>query len=65
MYRRGRPGAIVGTHWVRIWVSNEVVRNPPIIAAEFDTRTKLQREVKSGGNEFNFDVTTEKGRASK
>ena len=33
MYKRGQPGAIVGTHTVRIWVSREVVKHPPIIAA--------------------------------
>jgi hypothetical protein len=60
MYKRGQPGALVGEHTVRISVSRENVPNPPIIAKEFDTETKLRREVKSGDNEFNFDVTTEK-----
>ena len=59
MYKRGQPGAIVGPHTVRIWVSPEVVRNPPIIAARFDTKSELRREVKSDDNEFDFDVTTE------
>ena len=59
MYKRGQPGAIVGPHTVRIWVSPEVVRNPPIIAARFDTKSELRREVKPGDNEFDFDVTTE------
>jgi hypothetical protein len=60
MYRRGQVGALVGQHSVRISVSPENVRNPPIIARRFDTQTELQREVKSGDNEFDFDVTTEK-----
>jgi len=59
MFKRGQPGAIVGPHTVRIWVSPEVVRNPPIIAARFDTKSELLREVKLGDNEFDFDVTTE------
>ena len=59
MYKRGQSGAIVGPHTVRIWVSPEVVRNPPIIAARFDTKSELRREVKSDDNEFDFDVTTE------
>ena len=59
MYKRGQPGAMVGPHTVRIWVSPEVVRNPPIIAARFDTKSELVREVKSSDNEFDFDVTTE------
>jgi hypothetical protein len=64
-YKRGQPGALVGPHTVRIWVSPEVVRNPPIIAAQFDTKSELRRDVKSDDNEFNFDVTTEKAAASK
>jgi len=60
LYKRGQKGAIVGPHMVRIWVSPEVVRNPPIIAARFDTKTELQREVKGDDNEFDFDVTLEK-----
>jgi hypothetical protein len=59
-YKRGQAGAMVGKHSVRIWVSPEVVQNPPIIAKEFDTASTLEREVKPGDNEFNFDVTTEK-----
>jgi hypothetical protein len=60
MYKRGQPGGMVGQHRVRIWVSHEVVPNPPIIAKKFDTESTLNREVKSGDNEFDFDVTTEK-----
>jgi hypothetical protein len=59
IFKRGQPGAVVGQHTVRIWVSAEVVRNPPIIASRFDTKSELRREVKSGDNEFDFDVTTE------
>jgi hypothetical protein len=35
------------------------VRNPPKIAAKFNTQSELHREVKAGQNEFDFDVTTE------
>jgi hypothetical protein len=60
MYKRGQPGAIVGPHTVRIWVSAEVVRNPPIIAARFDAKSELHREVKDGeDNVFDFDVSIE------
>jgi hypothetical protein len=59
MYKRGQPGAMVGQHTVRIWVSPEVVRNPPVIAPRFDSKSELRREVKAGENEFNFDVTTD------
>jgi len=59
-YKRGQQGAIIGQHAVRISVSAENVKNPPIIAKQFDTQSELRREVKSGDNEFDFDVTTEK-----
>jgi len=60
MFKRGQTGAVVGQHTVRIWVSHEVVKNPPIIAAKFDSRSELRRDVKAGDNEFDFDVTAEK-----
>ena len=59
-YKRGQQGAIIGQHSVRISVSAENVKNPPIIAARFDTKSELHREVQPGDNEFDFDVTTEK-----
>jgi hypothetical protein len=59
MFKRGQPGAIVGQHTVGISVSPEVVPHPPIIAARFSTQSELHREVNSGDNEFDFDVTTE------
>jgi hypothetical protein len=60
MYKRGQPGAVLGRHTARISFSTEIVKNPPPIAARFNTQSELQREVKSGDNEFDFDVTTEK-----
>jgi hypothetical protein len=60
-YKRGQPGAIVGPHTVRIAVSSELVRKPPKIAAEFDTRSKLRAMVEAGKqNVFDFDVKTER-----
>ena len=59
MFKRGEAGAMVGPHTVHISVSNEVVRNPPPIATRFNTQSELHPEVKSGDNEFDFDVTTE------
>jgi hypothetical protein len=59
-YKRGQPGALVGPHLVRISVSPELMKNPPHIAKQFDTESELHREVTSGDNEFDFDVTTEK-----
>src|SRR5690242_13668153 len=58
-YKRDQPGALIGKHTVRIWVSREGTKNPPIISPQFDTDSQLKREVKSGDNEFNFEVTAE------
>jgi hypothetical protein len=58
-YRRGQPGAIVGPHTVRIWVSRELVKNPPPIPARYDTRSELRREVEAGrDNIFDFELTS-------
>jgi predicted small lipoprotein YifL len=53
-YNRNVQGALVGAHSVGITISPEVVRKPPHIK-----NTQLRREVKSGKNEFDFDVTSE------
>jgi hypothetical protein len=58
-YKRGVMGGPVGQNTVRIRVSRELVRNPPRIAARFNSKSELHREVKAGQNEFDFDVTTE------
>jgi hypothetical protein len=58
-YKRGVAGAPVGKHIVRIVVSSEVVRNPPKISAKFNTNSDLRAEVKSGKNNFDFDVSAE------
>jgi hypothetical protein len=58
-YKRGVMGGPVGQNTVRIRVSRELVRNPPKIAARFNSQSELRREVKAGQNEFDFDVTTE------
>jgi len=58
-YKRGVMGGPVGQNTVRISVSREVVRNPPKIAARFNSKSELHREVKAGKNEFDFDVTIE------
>jgi hypothetical protein len=58
-YKRGVMGGPVGQNTVQIRVSRELVRNPPKIAARFNSKSELRREVKAGQNEFDFDVTTE------
>ena len=58
-YKRGVMGGPVGQNLVQIRVSREIVHNPPIIAAKFNSKSELHREVKAGQNEFDFDVTIE------
>jgi hypothetical protein len=58
-YKRGEAGALVGKHTVKITVSREMVKHPPIIAARFNTQSELHCEVKPGQNELNFDVAEE------
>ncbi len=57
-YKRGIMGGSVGPNTVRITISPDVVPNPPNIPARYNTDSELTREVKSGPNEFNFDLTT-------
>jgi hypothetical protein len=60
LFKRGQSGAIVGPHSVRIWVSHEVVRNPPKIPARYDSQSELRREVKAGeDNVFDFNVESD------
>ena len=58
-YKRGVMGGPVGQNTVQIRVSRELVRNPPKIAAKFNTQSELHREIKADQNEFDFDVTVE------
>ena len=57
-YKRAVMGGRVGSNTVRITISPEVVANPPNIPARYNTESELTKEVKSGQNEFNFDLTT-------
>lgn len=58
-YKRGVKGGPVGQNTVQIRVSKELVRKPPQIAAKFNSKSELRREIKAGQNEFDFDVTVE------
>ncbi|HVT29388.1 MAG TPA: carboxypeptidase-like regulatory domain-containing protein [Lacipirellulaceae bacterium] len=58
-YKRGQPGALVGEHTVRIYVSSELVPNPPHIPARYDTHSTLRRRVEAGKkNVFDFALTS-------
>jgi hypothetical protein len=56
-YKRGVMGGSVGPNTVRITISPDVVVSPPNIPARYNTESELTREVESGQNEFNFDLT--------
>ena len=58
-YKRGQMGAMVGPNTARISVSSELVKNPPPIPERYAVKSELHREVKSGDNEFDFDLTSE------
>jgi len=57
-YKRGVMGGHVGSNTVQITISPDVVSNPPNIPARYNSESKLTKEIKSGQNEFNFDLTT-------
>jgi hypothetical protein len=57
-YKRGVMGGHVGSNSVQITISPDVVPNPPNIPARYNYESKLTYEIKSGQNEFNFDLTT-------
>ena len=57
-YKRGVMGGVVGSNTVRITISPDVASNPPNIPARYNSESELTKEVKSGQNEFNFDLTT-------
>lgn len=58
-YKRGQMGGMVGPNTAHISISIELVKNPPPIAARYAAQSELQREVKPGDNEFNFDLTSD------
>jgi len=57
-YKRGVMGGHLGSNTVRITISPDVVPNPPNIPARYNAESKLTKEIKSGQNEFNFELTT-------
>src|SRR5689334_23374660 len=59
LYKRGLVGAPVGQHTVRIDFTSGIVKNPPNIPAEYNTASKLIKEVKRGGGEIDFDLKSD------
>jgi hypothetical protein len=59
-YKRGVMGGTVGSNTVQITISSDVVSDPPNIPARYNTASELKKEVKSGPNEINFELTSDK-----
>jgi hypothetical protein len=56
-YKRAVVGARVGQHTVRILTSaNDPLA--PVIPQRYNKQSELRREVKSGNNKFDFELTT-------
>lgn len=59
MYKRGVMGARTGEHTVRIGFTSNLAKNPPAIPAKYNTESDLRREVKSGPNQFDFELKSD------
>jgi len=65
-YTKDKPGAVLGTHTVRITAqttkvdeSGNEVQVPQRVPERYNYRSQLLREVKRGENKFDFDLKTE------
>ncbi len=59
IFKRGVKGAPIGTNRVTILEDTQMTHRPQRVPARYNQNSELDCEVKSGDNEFNFDVTTE------
>lgn len=57
-YRRGVKGAPIGTYRVTIAEDTAATHGPQRVPARYNEKSDMQREVKPGDNEFDFDLTT-------
>lgn len=57
-FKRGIMGGNVGMNTVQITISSDVAANPPNIPAKYNTASELKKEVKSGQNEINIEMTS-------
>jgi hypothetical protein len=58
-YKRGVRGAPVGPNRVTVLPGPDPFPRGLVIPPRYNSESKLQADVKSGPNEFNFDLTTE------
>lgn len=59
IYRRGMMGAPIGMNQVTIMEDTHVTGHPQRVPPRYNEKTELQREVKPGDNEINFDLTSD------
>jgi hypothetical protein len=64
-YNRDEMGALVGPHSVQIRSATEVTLpngkfelRPQLVPPRYNSQTELRREVKAGGNEFDFELSS-------
>jgi hypothetical protein len=60
IYRRGVKGAPVGMNHVTILQDTQRVPGPQRVPARYNEKSELEREVKPGDNEINFDLTSDR-----
>ncbi len=59
IFKRGVKGAPLGVNHVTIVEDTQRTHGPQRLPARYNQNSDLQREVKSGDNVFDFDLTTE------
>jgi hypothetical protein len=57
-YKRGVMGAPIGVNRISIEEIRDLTHRPQSVPVHYNTESDLQREVKAGPNEFDFDLTT-------
>jgi hypothetical protein len=59
IYKRGVKGALIGMHRVTILENTQRTLGPQRVPARYNHQSELEREVKPGDNEINFELTTQ------
>lgn len=58
-YKRGVMGGMIGNNTVRISTSPEIVKGPNRFHENYNNKSELHREVKSGKNVIDFDLKSD------
>ena len=58
IYKRGVKGAPIGMNQVTILENTQRTHGPQRVPARYNQQSELEREVKPGDNEINFDLTS-------